>query len=92
MHPFVATGIAIMGIASTCNPFQPDYRSGGREIASGEPYDATAAIQTNLRERFGGVGFGKTYRPMQLGLTGITVTPLPGDSWSPGPIVCREPL
>src|SRR6516162_9558798 len=30
----VATGIAIMGIASTYNPFRPDYRSGGRETAS----------------------------------------------------------
>jgi rare lipoprotein A len=62
----IATGVAIMGIASTYNPFRPGYRSGGGETASGEPYDPTAwtaAIQTNLRERFGGVRFGKTYRP-----------------------------
>ena len=130
----IATGVAIMGIASTYNPFRPGYRSG--ETASGEPYDPTArtaAIQTNLRERFGGVRFGQTYRPtyalvssadkqaivkindvgplvrgrvidlneqtmhyfdpdLQLGLIRITVTPLPGDNWSPGPVVCREPL
>jgi rare lipoprotein A len=132
----IATGVAIMGIASTYNPFRPGYRSGGGETASGEPYDAiawTAAIQTNLRERFGGVRFGKTYQPTyalvssadkqaivkindvgpltpgrvidlneqamhyfdpdwQLGLIRITVTPLPGDNWSPGPVVCRDPL
>ena len=132
----IATGVAIMGIASTYNPFRPGYRSGGGETASGEPYDPTtwtAAIQTNLRERFGGVRFGKTYRPiyalvssadkqaivkindvgplepgrvialneqtmhyfdpdLQLGLIRITVMPLPGDNWSPGPVVCREPL
>jgi rare lipoprotein A len=132
----IATGVAIMGIASTYNPFRPGCRSGGRETASGEPYDPTAwtaAIKTNLRERFGGVNFGKAYRPtyalvssadkqaivkindvgplepgrvidlneqtmhyfdsdLQLGLIRITVTPLPGGNWSPGPVVCREPL
>jgi rare lipoprotein A len=132
----IATGVTIMGIASTYNPFRPGYRSGGWETASGEPYDPTAwtaAIQTNLRERFGGVRFGRTYRPtyalvssgdkqaivkindvgplepgrvidlneqtmqyfdpdLQVGLIRITVTPLPGDNWSPGPVVCREPL
>jgi rare lipoprotein A len=132
----IATGVAIMGLASTYNPFRPGYRSGGRETASGEPCDAigwTAAIQTNLRERFAGVRFGKTHQPtyalvssaekqaivkindvgpltpgrvidlneqamhyfdpdLQLGLIRITVTPLPGDNWSPGPVVCRDPL
>jgi rare lipoprotein A len=132
----IETSIDIVGIASTYNPFRPGYRSGGSETASGEPYDATAwtaAIQTKLRERFGGVRFGKTYQPtyalvssadkqaivkindvgplmpgrvidlneqtmhyfdpsLQLGLIRITVTPLPGDNWSPGPVVCREPL
>jgi rare lipoprotein A len=61
-----ATGSAVVGIASTYNPFRPGYRSGGRETASGELYDPTAwtaAIQTNLRERFGGVRYGKNYRP-----------------------------
>ena len=45
---------------------RPGYRSGGRETASGELYDSiawTAAIQTNLRERFSGVRYGKNYRP-----------------------------
>jgi rare lipoprotein A len=61
-----AIGAAVVGIASTYNPFRPGYRSGGRETASGELYDQaawTAAIQTNLRERFGGVHYGKNYRP-----------------------------
>ena len=61
-----ATGSAVVGVASTYNPFRPGYRSGGRETASGELYDPTAwtaAIQTNLRERFGGVRYGKNYRP-----------------------------
>jgi hypothetical protein len=38
----------------------------GWETASGEFYDPTAwtaAIQTYLRERFGGVRYGKNYRP-----------------------------
>jgi rare lipoprotein A len=57
---------AIIGIASTYNPFRPDYQSGGKETASGELYDPaawTAAIQTNLRARFGGVGYRRNYRP-----------------------------
>ena len=61
-----ATGSAVVGIASTYNPFRPGYRSGGRLTASGELYDPTAwtaAIQTDLRERFGGVRYGKNYRP-----------------------------
>ena len=126
----VAAGPVIRGIASTYNPYRPGYRSGGRETASGERYDAaawTAAIQTNLREIFGGVRYGKEYRPvfalvmsvdkqvivkindvgplepgrvmdfneqtmryfdpaLQRGLIPISVTPLLGDDWLPGPI------
>ena len=29
---------------------------------------------------------------LQLGLVRITVAPLPGNNWSPGPVVCCEPL
>jgi rare lipoprotein A len=129
-------GSAIVGIASTYNPFRPGYRSGGKETASGELYDAsawTAAIQTGLRERFGGVAYGKNYRPtyalvssldkqaivkindvgplkpsrvvdlneqtmryfdpdMRRGLIPITVTPLSGDDWQPGPVVDELPV
>jgi rare lipoprotein A len=128
--PVVAAGPVIRGIASTYNPYRPGYRSGGRETASGERYDPaawTAAIQTNLREIFGGVRYGKEYRPvfalvmsadkqvivkindvgplepgrvmdfneqtmryfdpaLQRGLIPISVTPLLGDDWLPGPI------
>jgi rare lipoprotein A len=61
-----ASGVTILGTASTYNPSRPDYRSGGTETASGEPYDPggwTAAIQIDLREMFGGVRYGKDYRP-----------------------------
>jgi rare lipoprotein A len=61
-----AASDAIVGIASEYNPFQPGYREGGPETASGERYDPsawTAAIQTDLREKFGGVRYGKDYRP-----------------------------
>ena len=57
---------AIMGIASTYNPYRPGSRSGGTETASGEPYNPTAwtaAIQIDLRDMFGGVRYGKDYRP-----------------------------
>ncbi len=57
-----ASGDAIVGAASTYNPFRPGWREGGPETASGERYDAsawTAAIKTNLREKFGGVQFGE---------------------------------
>ena len=53
---------SIVGIASTSNPYRPGIREGGRETASGERYDPsawTAAIQTALREKFGGVRGGK---------------------------------
>jgi peptidoglycan lytic transglycosylase len=48
----------IVGTASMYNPFEPGYREGGTETSSGEHYDPSAwaaAIQTDLREKFGGV-------------------------------------
>ena len=53
---------SIVGTASTYNPYRPGYREGGVETSSGERYDPsawTAAIQTGLREKFGGVHGGK---------------------------------
>jgi rare lipoprotein A len=53
---------AIVGAASMHNPFQPGYREGGLSTATGERYNPSAwaaAIQTALRERFGGVRHGK---------------------------------
>ena len=53
---------SIVGTASTYNPYKPGYREGGPETASGERYDSsawTAAIQTGLREKFGGVHGGR---------------------------------
>jgi rare lipoprotein A len=55
----------IVGIASMYNPCGPGMPSGGAETASGELYDAeawTAAIQIDLRARFGGVRYGRNYR------------------------------
>jgi peptidoglycan lytic transglycosylase len=43
------------------NPYQPGYREGGTETSSGEHYDPSAwaaAIQADLREKFGGVRRG----------------------------------
>ena len=56
-----ASGDAIVGAASTYNPFRPGWREGGPSTASGERYDPSvwaAAIKTSLREKFGGVQFG----------------------------------
>lgn len=56
----------VVGAASMYNPYRAGYRSGGKETASGEPYDPaawTAAIQLDLRDQFGGVRYGKNYRP-----------------------------
>ncbi len=56
----------IIGAASTYNPFRPGYDPGGKRTASGEDYDATAwtaAIQTRLRNFFGGVFSGSAYHP-----------------------------
>ena len=57
-----ASGDAIVGAASTYNPFRPGWREGGPNTASGERYDPsvwTAAIKTSLRQKFGGVRFGE---------------------------------
>jgi rare lipoprotein A len=57
-----ASGDAIVGAASTYNPFRPGWREGGPNTASGERYDPsawTAAIKTSLRQKFGGVRYGK---------------------------------
>lgn len=54
------SGPAIVGAASTYNPFKPGWREGGPNTASGERYDPSAwsaAIKTNLRNLFGGVKF-----------------------------------
>src|SRR5215472_11897020 len=63
----MSAGATVTGVASTYNPFRAsDVSAGGKETASGERYDPnawTAAIQTDLREIFGGVRFGKDYRP-----------------------------
>lgn len=63
----VAAGKTIVGIASTYNPGDPkDMDAGNIELSSGERYDPngwTAAIQTKLRYKFGGVRFGKNYQP-----------------------------
>lgn len=123
----------LVGIASTYNPLDPsDETAGGMETASGELYDIngwTAAIRTDLRDRFGGVRHGANYKPtfaliecdgksvivkindvgplrpgriidlnrrtmhyfdptLRLGLiAGVSVTPLAGADWKPGPVV-----
>jgi rare lipoprotein A len=53
----------IIGAASMYNPYEPGYREGGPETASGERYDPSAwaaAIKTGLRGMFGGVRHGET--------------------------------
>lgn len=56
-----ACGDAVVGAASTYNPFKPGKEEGGPKTASGERYDPSvwaAAIKTSLRQKFGGVQFG----------------------------------
>ena len=56
----------IIGTVSTYNPYREGKEEGGAETASGEFYDPaawTAAIQTDLRNQFGGVRYGKLYQP-----------------------------
>ena len=53
-----AYGSTVVGAASMYNPYRPGYREGGKSTATGERYDPSAwaaAIQTDLREMFGGV-------------------------------------
>lgn len=55
--------VSAVGIASWYNPY---VESGDTLTASGETYDPdewTAAIQTELRQQFGKVGYGRNYRP-----------------------------
>ena len=56
----------ILGTVSTYNPYRDGMEEGGTQTASGELYDPaawTAAVQTNLREQFGGVRYGRLYQP-----------------------------
>ena len=56
----------ILGTVSTYNPYRDGIEEGGTQTASGELYDPsawTAAVQTELREQFGGVRYGKLYQP-----------------------------
>ena len=60
------TPAPVVGIASTYNPYVDGNGSDDKQTASGEPYDPaawTAAIWIDLREQFGGVRYGKNYRP-----------------------------
>jgi rare lipoprotein A len=60
------TNAMIMGTVSTYNPYRDGIEEGGTLTASGELYDPaawTAAIQTDLREQFGGVRYGRLYQP-----------------------------
>jgi len=56
-----AHGSTVVGAASMYNPYRPGYREGGTSTATGERYNPfawAAAIQTDLRESFGGVRHG----------------------------------
>ena len=60
------TRVTIMGAVSTYNPFRGGKEEGGPQTASGELYDPlawTAAIKTELRNRFRGVRYGRLYQP-----------------------------
>ena len=60
-------GVSLIGIASTYNPYRDGPLEGHAQTASGEYYDAeawTAAIQIDLRADFGGVRYGRLYRPV----------------------------
>ena len=60
------TRATIVGTVSTYNPYREGTEEGGMQTASGEPYDPaawTAAIKTDLRNKFGGVRYGRLYQP-----------------------------
>jgi len=126
------TADVVSGGASMYDPCDAyDGDAGGIETASGEPYNPTAwtaAIKTDLRSAFGGIHYGRTYRPafalvegagrraivkindvgplrpgrvidfsrqtmryfdplLRRGvIEGVTVTPLVGSNWTPGPL------
>ena len=67
VRQFVPGGETIEGAASTYDPTDPtDRDSGDMTTASGDRYDPegwTAAIRTDLRDQFGGVRYGRNYRP-----------------------------
>lgn len=57
----------IVGTISTYNPYRDGKEEGGFRTASGELYNPsawTAAIQTGLRNQFGGVRYGRLYQPV----------------------------
>lgn len=59
-------GTAIVGAASTYNPYRDGSDPNEMQTASGELYHPTrwtAAIQIDLREQFRGVRYGKNYEP-----------------------------
>ena len=59
-------GATVVGAASTYNPYRDANGSDEKQTSSGEPYNPdawTAAIRIDLREQFGGVRYGKNYRP-----------------------------
>lgn len=65
--PASEASATLVGIASTYNPNRYDDGVDVAVTASGEPYDPdawTAAIQIDLRAQFGGVRYGRLYRPV----------------------------
>ena len=65
-HDVLMIEAGISGIASTYNPFVAPNEPEAFQTASGEIYDPdiwSAAIRTELRNQFGGVRFGRNYRP-----------------------------
>lgn len=56
-----AYGSPVVGAASMYNPYRPGCREGGTSTATGERYNPSAwaaAIQIDLREKFGGIRHG----------------------------------